>query len=274
MNITFFDSRENSDVADQIVKNTLLIDRGYLFGDGFFTTGIVKDGQLCFQEYHNKRLVESANRLRFNHYEAGFISSSEFTNFLKPIELASIRITVTREQVTRGYGYSPEAGVNISVQISSLNELPVDFCQLTFAKTPASINPMFAGLKHLNRLDNVFAASEITDKRQETLLCDKETVISGSRSNLFIRENDLWLTPKLSDAGVNGITKQRVLKMMDTKAINYLQCDITKDRVRNCSAAFITNSLFGIWIVDTIETQPIPTLFSEKLKSKLCFKRD
>ena len=62
--------------TDQISNSSQLkaIDRAAMFGDGFFTTGVIKSGKLQHKDYHLKRIELSAKRLQFHHVELKTIS--------------------------------------------------------------------------------------------------------------------------------------------------------------------------------------------------------
>lgn len=266
MDIHFFDNRQRN------IEHPLNRDRGFLFGDGFFTTGIVENGILRHREHHFNRLTQAASRLKFGLFDRAEVCSSINAQISK-VDSASIRITVSRIQQQRGYGFDCSAPFQVSVQLAALPQVPSKKCQLVFATTPVSTNPCLAGLKHLNRLDNVLAAQEICHPYQESLLCADELVICGSRTNLFIFDGQNWLTPKLDKAGIEGITRQRLLGSLKANNIPVMVSDISREQVIESKAACVTNSLLGIWPVEKIMNKPVATELTENLKSTLNFVR-
>jgi len=269
LNFQFFDFRTDTQNNNQ---TNIDLDRGYLFGDGFFTTAIIQDGKINHQPLHQQRLNDSSIKLKFS----GFKPEQLFEYIddkIKTISNACVRITVSRAQQMRGYAFSGNEKINVCIQLFSLIEQPKSFCELFFADTPISNNPFLAGIKHLNRLDNVFAAKEIKKINQESLMCIDDLVICGSRTNLFIKQGGVWLTPKLDKAGINGITRLRLIKLMREQDINIRLRDISKQQVIDCDAALVTNSLLGIWSVCRIGDKPLATKLSENLKYQLNIKR-
>ncbi len=227
------------------------LERASLFGDGFFTTGIIQDSQFCHQQRHFKRLRMSADRLLFTGLDLSQLQD-RLKQLVSQIESAAIRISIARQQQQRGYAIAADAKTVCTILLSKLPALPCDYCQLIDAKTVISCNPTLAGIKHINRLDSVLAASEISSINQEALMYHGDLVICGSKSNLFVRLNGVWLTPKLSNCGIEGITRDRTIEMLNQQNIQYSISDIHRSDLTDVDAAFVTNSLTGIWPVKSI----------------------
>lgn len=227
------------------------LDRASLFGDGFFTTGIIVAHEFCHQEWHFERLIKSAQKLQFTDFVLDGIKESILA-LCNNHQNATIRISISRLQTERGYAISNKAEYRCMIFLSNLIKIPTIPCELIDANTAVSCNKSLAGIKHLNRLDSVLAASEIDCANQEVLMYHDDLVICGSRSNLFVKLNDRWLTPKLELCGVEGITRGRVLDMFKKRQICYRVADIKRSDLENVNAAFVTNSLIGIWPVASI----------------------
>lgn len=247
-------------------------ERGALFGDGFFTTGLIENFQLLHVERHQKRLVDSAQQLLFSTFDSDSLFS-HLAQIVCQVEKAVVRISVTRSQALRGYAIANSQDCTVTIQLFPWLARPTKNCHAFFAETPPSINPRLAGIKHLNRLDSVLAATEIMSARQEALLCIEESVICGSKSNLFIRVDNSWFTPKLNLAGIEGITKQRLMENMRAEGIIVTEKEITRCEVERAESAFLTNSLLGIWPVSKVEERKLATQFTGRLQSLLNFSR-
>ncbi len=256
------------EVIDHTGKNTLLLpplDRAELFGDGFFTTGVIHRRQFCHQQRHFERLLISADRLLFNGLDLSELGK-RLDLIVTEIDCAAIRISISRRQAQRGYSIALDAYYSCTIMLSDLPAVPSEDCRLIDAKTAISSNPTLAGLKHLNRLDSVLAASEISEPNQEVLMYHGELAISGSKSNLFVKTNGVWLTPALSHCGITGITRDRTLEMFKQQQIQYSIIDIKRSDLVKADAAFMTNSLIGIWPVTSINARLINTEDSEHIK--------
>jgi len=244
------------EVLDQTNQGTSDLDRAALFGDGFFTTGIIKDHQFYHQQQHFDRLIASAKALLFTHFELDPLKQT-IQKLCQKHPQSSIRITVSRAQKQRGYSISDNAETICKIHLANLPKKPQKPCQLIDANTAISYNKTLAGIKHLNRLDSVLAASEISSQYQEVLMYHQDLVICGSRSNLFVKLDDVWQTPKLDYCGVLGITRLRVIKLFQQEKIDYQISDINRDDLKHADSAFVTNSLVGVWPVKTINKREL-----------------
>jgi 4-amino-4-deoxychorismate lyase len=108
-----------------------------------------------------------------------------------------------------------------------------------------------AGIKHLNRLENVLARSEWDgDAYAEGLVCDEGGLaISGTMSNLFIFEDQRLCTPDLGRCGVAGLTRELVLEQAGRDGVPCSVEDLPLERVLSADEVFFVNSLIGVWPV-------------------------
>ena len=222
-------------------------DRGLQYGDGLFETLCVRAGQPRYWERHMARLRAGCERLGLPppdrqrlHYEVGRLVRQQ------PHGVAKILLT----RGTGGRGYSPPADqeVNRVVQYLSCQDLSTEGLRLARCATTLGRNPRLAGIKHLNRLEQVLASQELAGlDADEGLLADSEgLVIEGTRSNLFLVRAGELITPDLSQCGVAGVLRSVVL---DSCADAGLACHIRPvswDEVEEAEEMFMTNSLMGI----------------------------
>lgn len=248
------------------------LNRGELFGDGFFTTGLIELGQIKHLSYHLRRLEESASRLKFDNFPLTEIEQ-QLLQLTSSQQQATFRLTISRSQNIRGYAISDTQKISASLIFTPWTNLPEQFFHLEFAETPISVNPLLAGIKHLNRLDNVMAASEIEAPVSETLLCDGENIISGSRSNFFVYIDDQWQTPILKSSGIEGITKRRLMALAKEQQVTISHSEISRLQVDRWQSAFVTNSLLGLWPVKQIGNKQLDTQIALQLQSQLNFSR-
>jgi 4-amino-4-deoxychorismate lyase len=124
--------------------------------------------------------------------------------------------------------------------------IKLHLCRLRLAHQPA-----LAGIKHLNRLENVLARAECSDaEADEGLLLDQEGfAIGGAMTNLFIVEQGALLTPDLSRCGVAGVTRARVLEIAEKSRLACQVARLPLERVMNADEVFLVNSVIGLWWV-------------------------
>jgi 4-amino-4-deoxychorismate lyase len=238
-------------------------DRSIQFGDGLFETMLVRDGRVIQLAEHLDRLHVSAQRLS--------ISMPQRPVFIDDIDklideagsaCGVIKLIVTRGRSSRGYQYDRQAGSNRLVRFSAIQRqyssiisaelLRGDLC---FCNTPASVNTALAGMKHLNRLDNVLARNEFAaDRYIDGLMSDVDGhIIEGSMSNLFAIRDRVLYTPDLGRAGVDGVMRNTVLELAGQAGIEYSVCTLTRPELEQMDCLFITNSLIGMKAVDNLE---------------------
>ncbi len=261
---------DRSEILDieQTAMNRTAMDRAAMFGDGFFTTGVIESGQLQLKEYHLQRIQHSIERLLFKPIELTTISEL-IESACKKQPNAILRINFSRQQMQRGYAIAQNSVAKVSVFLSPLLESSNEPFSLIDSTIPVSINPKLAGLKHLNRLDSVLAASQLTDPHSEALMYRDEWLVCGSKSNVFVYLDDSWQTPQLNHAGVAGIMRQSVLDAMDKISQAYKITDIKRAQLTEVKSAFITNCVMGLVPVNRINGLTIDTGLTINLKKQL-----
>jgi 4-amino-4-deoxychorismate lyase len=113
-----------------------------------------------------------------------------------------------------------------------------------------------AGIKHLNRLENVLARAEwTTTDFADGLMCDGQgDVICATSANLFVHRDGRWVTPDLSHCGIDGVTRQWLLGLCPDALVGR----ISRDDVAGADAVFLCNSVRGMMEVNRIETIKLP----------------
>ncbi len=126
----------------------------------------------------------------------------------------------------------------------------VRLCSLRLGHQPA-----LAGLKHLNRLENVLARAEWSDPEiAEGLLCDTEgNVICGTMTNIFVAAGGALATPRLDRCGVAGVTRERVMEAAAQAGYSCGITTLTWSEVLGADEVFLVNSLAGIWPVRDLD---------------------
>lgn len=234
-------------------------DRGFAYGDGIFRTLAVKAGQPIHWALHYQKLVEDCAAIGIVCPRAELLIDDIKLLFAPHAEEVMVaKIIITRGEGERGYAI-PSISTPTRILIKSLlpsyaDALYVEGVTLHLCETRLSVQPKLAGIKHLNRLENVIARSEWQDEMLfDGLLLDaQDHVIECTMSNIFTRFGDELLTPDLSQNGVAGITRQRILHL--AKSLNL----ITKvqalpfTHLLKADEVLICNSLYGAFQVTRI----------------------
>ena len=237
-------------------------DRGLNYGDGLFETIAVFFGIPELLLEHLQRLRRGCEQLKipFSEWNALQDEIEQLASVAAISERAVIKVIVTRGSGGRGYQISEGSEPSRIVVLSSWPERPETPAKLRFCSTPLGCNPALAGIKHLNRLEQVVARSEWDDEFDEGLMSNVQGhVVEGTLSNLFIFQNGMLMTPDVNRCGVEGIMRQYVLKLAETIGIETKISLLSKDELFEADELFITNSLMGIRPVGLLETKEFST---------------
>lgn len=230
--------------------------RGLAYGDGLFETILVRDSRPLWLEDHLCRLSEAAKQLAIpcDLVKLKRDCALLLTRIDQPF--AVLKIVLTRGHVSRGYTphHAPsERIVSVSNYTQNRNawERGVD---LALCQTPLSEQTQLAGIKHLNRLEQVLAGEELLRRGYpEGLMMQRGLIVEGSRSNVFCVANDVLITPSLSQGGVRGIMRQHIIKHAIKLGIEVRIRDIGISTLQRAEEVFVCNSVFGLWPVKKIE---------------------
>lgn len=226
-------------------------DRGLAYGDGLFETIRIQRGRPLFLEAHLQRLLTGCQRLGIDTDLPQWRCWIE-RSLQEPVTAGVLKLIVTRGSGGRGYRPPEPAQPRC---IISLHELPgpadrdpcrginAFVCEQRLAHQPA-----LAGIKHLNRLEQVLASREFPDASwHEGLMCDyTDNVIEGTRSNLFMSTGGRLQTPDLDLCGIAGVLRAQLLELF----VGHIEvCTIPVATLQQADEIFVCNSVFGIWPV-------------------------
>ncbi|WAI88912.1 Aminodeoxychorismate lyase [Psychrobacter sp. SC65A.3] len=218
----------------QTTASTASLDnRGLAYADGFFTTMGVINGQILWAEYHHQRLISHATALQLDLDHCCLLSALQV--HAQQLQQGMLKLIITRAaQDIRGYGYTPsECGSkcetwlkSLAMKVSTTAQLPLAdgiFVPMQPMSTAvclssqiACLPPSLAGLKSLNRLDNVLASAELQDIKARSLNSNGSQDISegllrdmtgcwveGTMSNMFYQLSDCRLVESPSSEMIN-----------------------------------------------------------------------
>lgn len=222
-------------------------DRGLLYGDGLFETIRFVDGVAPLWLRHVQRLAESCTRLR--------LPMPDPEMLLREVALATqgmadavVRVTLTRGAGARGYAMpaNPQpTRIVASHPLPALDaESYLDGVRLHLCETHLAEQPLLAGIKHLNRLEQVMARAEWSDSAMaEGLLCDSAgRAISATAANLFAVIDGVPITPALTRCGVAGVLRAELLDMLPGVRV----VDLALADCLRADELFLSSSVRGI----------------------------
>ncbi len=242
----------------QICDSPLLLDRGLAYGDGLFETVALRDGQLLGWSAHMARLQRGCAVLGFAAPDLAQLLQ-EARHLVGAQSRGVVKIMLTRGSGGRGYRPSAQPRTR---RIVSLHDWPTELD--TDTTTPVATwvckqrlghHPQLAGIKHLNRLEQVLASTEWPSGNYfEGLMLDfNEHLIEGIRSNLFVRKGADLLTPDLSHAGIAGVVREAVMALAPAHGLGVRLASLDVEQLETADEVFLCNSVMGLRVVGRIE---------------------
>lgn len=237
-------------------------DRACHFGDGLFETLAVREGRPCLWQLHWERLCFGCQRLGLP-APPREATEREVLSLCKDHRRGILKIIVSAGAV--GTGYAREAKIDVSRWIritrwpdlhpwSTETPLSANLCQLRLAS-----QPQLAGVKHLNRLEQVLARSELPDRVDEGIVCDAQgRPIEGISSNLLVRIGDDWVTPPIVDCGVMGTVRRQIIERGRACGIEVTETPLDLAALQDADAVYLTNALLGIRPLARITDRELP----------------
>lgn len=231
-------------------------DRGLAYGDGLFETLRVHRGEIHWWNAHWTRLADGADRLRMALPDQQQVRDEAMALFSEGVN--STPDGVLKLQLTRGSGgrgYAPPVSGKPTWMVSR-HPLPPAQCgpgwRLQWCQTHLAWQPLLAGLKHCNRLEQVLARAECQAAgSDEGLVCDQDGYVIGATSaNLFVLRAGRWLTPLLDRCGVAGVCRAHLLQPLDAR-----EARLDRTMIETADAVFLCNAVRGILPVATLDAR-------------------
>lgn len=215
-------------------------DEGYAFGLGLFETIHIYKNRAIFLKEHLRRINNSIESLGLNFSK---ITEMEILKYLKENknleENEVLKIILSEKNkicLKHDYKYG--------------NENYKSGFSLNIANTRRNESSIFTYHKTLNYAENIYEKRRsIKLAYDEPLFLNtKGLVTEGATSNIFFVKDGELITPKLENGLLNGIIREWLLEKYEVKEMEIYYSDI-----KDFDEAFLTNSLFGIMPVKSIE---------------------
>lgn len=236
-------------------------DRGFLLGDGIFTTILVVQAKIIDLSAHFNRLVTHAKLIDLS-FQLNLKQLQEIcNNLLKINNLCTVPQALIRVSITRGNNLT--RGLDIinytipTILIQSFNyKNNSTAINLAFVDIYRSKKSILTGIKSLNCLELILARKRAIDRGFDDgiILNEQENITETAAANIFFIDcADQIFTPPLKDGVLAGIVRAKTLKIIKNLKLNYQEKSISMCTINNYKAGFITNSAIGIKTIKTIE---------------------
>jgi 4-amino-4-deoxychorismate lyase len=251
-------------LVNGVAGNSISIrDRGLLYGDGVFRTLRATKGKALHWSLHYLKLQHDCAALGII-CPGESILCAELDKVLAQHPDGVIKLIITRGQGERGYAPPVEAMPTRIWDVSPLPVYPMEWAEqgikACVCNLRLSVQPRLACVKHLNRLENVLATTELNDAQlhgeqsAEGLLLDAEGyLIEGTRSNLFLVSQGRLVTPDLSRCGVSGVQRGRVMAWALQYGMVLQVRDVLLEEALDADELFVVNSVIGLWPIRELE---------------------
>lgn len=265
----------NGKPADSIA----ITDRGLHYGDGLFETIAIVEGRLLCWQQHLARLEEGCRRLGFLPAEPGQLHE-EAMQLADGADRAVLKLMLTRGSAGRGYAPTPAATPTRILSLHPWPDYPPAYrregVRARVCTSRLASNPDLAGIKHLNRLEQVLARAEWqeldggSDWAEGLMLNERGDVIEGTMSNLFVYRDGVLKTPDVAQSGIAGIIRNRVLAATAELAIDSMIATLDLHEIEAADELFFCNSLIGIWPVRAVgDRQFMPGSVTRRIRDHL-----
>jgi len=241
-------------INGQALEQIPVTDRALHYGDGVFETIAVINGAPRLWEKHLSRLQKGCDRLSIPMPHRDLLRE-EVAQVSRDQATCVVKIIVSRGSGGRGYRPPvPAAPTRLVIRYPFPDYPPsraAEGVEIRLCETTLGCNPRLAGIKHLNRLEQVLARSEWDDDTVvEGLMLDSEGhLIDGTMSNLFMVLDGVLYTPDLSRCGVEGVMRSLVIEAAHHDNIPLRIEPLKLSLLKSAQEVFITNALIGIWPV-------------------------
>jgi len=230
------------------------IHRGLAYGDGLFETMRVSAGSVALWPHHVARLANGCARLGMDSPDE-MLLASERDRLAEEQAESVLKLLVWRDAKSWGYDSAASRAIHrcwTSAALPPPDEAPlrVRWCDLRVAR-----QPRLAGIKSLNRLEQVLARAEWSGSEwDEGLLLDGAGhVVGATAGNVFAVIDGSLVTPALDECGVAGVFRGWMLEADGSIGIRaILRADIER-----ASEVFVTNAVRGIRPIAAIEDRPV-----------------
>lgn len=241
-------------------------DRGFQYGDGLFETIAINDRHAVFLDRHLRRLQAGCQKLLIPIPDIGQLLAEIGTvcQAAPASGQAVLKLVITRGVGGRGYRQPETIAPTRVISLHPFPDYPDAYQKqgvvTRFCHTRLGISPALAGLKHLNRLEQVLARAEWSSPDiQEGIMLDcNDKVIEGTMSNLFYGQNNALHTARLTRSGVAGILRQLVIEICQRQNLTLIEHDYRAADLLAAEEIFLTNAIIGVWPVKQIDGRHFP----------------
>ncbi|MBP6749002.1 MAG: aminodeoxychorismate lyase [Xanthomonadaceae bacterium] len=234
-------------LASERVAGVLARSRGLAYGDGVFETMRAHRGTIHWWPAHWARAARGAERLGIPPPSRARVEA-ECDALLREAPDAVVKWMLLRGTGARGYAPDPAAP---PLWLLSAHPAPMPLARglrLRWCETRLAAQPLLAGIKHCNRLEQVLARAEWARLDVDEAACDDGLMrdadgraVAATSANLFVHRDGGWLTPSVERCGIAGVCRAWAMEALDAREV-----DLSVEAVESADALVLCNAVRGI----------------------------
>ena len=227
----------------------LAADRGLHYGDGLFETLRFVGACAPLWDWHRQRLAMGCARLGLPEPDWRRLQR-RLARAARPHAASIAKVIWTAGSAPRGYARPDRVVGRALIQTQAWTAMPSRLLNLRWCQTRLALQPALAGLKHLNRLEQVLARAEWRSADiDEGLMLDMQgRVVAATSANLFIRERGRWLTPDLSNCGIAGVARRWMMAQREV-----VETALDPGQVKAAEVVVLSNAVRGLRQVGALD---------------------
>lgn len=254
------------------------IKRAINFGDGFFETIRIINGEILFFESHFNRILKALNILK--------ISFSENFNQIKL--KTHLKELLVYNKINYGgkvkiYFFRSGLGTYMPItnEISFIMEsfsLENNYYQLN--KKGYLVDIFYDYQKQINNLSSFKTSNSLlyvlasifankNNLNDSLILNEDNSIIESTNSNIFFLLNDSIITPHLKGGCIDGVMRNEIIKIINNLNYKFIERDILEEDLINSKEIFLTNVINGITWIGGYQKSRFYNTFSKKIIKEL-----
>ncbi len=235
--------------------------RGLRYGDGIFETIKLKNGKLILADAHWERLCAGLKLLKFvsSKFFTKEIIFTEIIALAKKNKLQDARIRLT---IIRGDGGIYDAKNHTEKYIIEAITLPEgngefnsNGLQLCFYEDAKKTLDIFSNLKTNNYLPYFMGAlfAKENNCNDAIIFNSNNNICDTTIANIFYIKNEIIYTPALTQGCVAGVMRAWLITKIQALGFFVIEKDITKEELLLADEVFLSNSIYNIRWVASLE---------------------
>ena len=235
-----------------ITPENCLSNRAISYGDGLFETMLVSDKKIPLWGLHFQRLHVGLERLSMDPLDKSLLKS-KILSLIDDENCYVAKLVVFRDDLKRGYG--TESSKTHYYIVVNTYKSPLENQSLTVSSVKLSHQKQLAGLKHLNRMEQVLAAQALNGSNySDAIMLDHENnVIETTKKNIVMIKNNKLYTAKLNNCGVYGVA----LRWLQLQGFDLKWKKIEFKSLQKYDGMMVCNSVQGFTSIENIDSKII-----------------